>query len=173
MALSKKLEDKINEQINKEFYSAYLYLSMAGYFERQGLKGFANKLYVQYQEEQTHAQKFYRYLNEKGGTLKINLFGEIKSNWENAIEVFEEILSHEELVTESIHVLVDIASEERDHATFNFLQWFVSEQVEEEATAGEILAKLKLINGEGSGMFMIDNELAQVTFVDATLQAGN
>lgn len=169
MALSKVLEEKINDQINKEYYSAQLYLSMAAYFERQGLKGFANRLYVQYQEEQTHAQKFYRYINEKGGTIKLNSTGEIKFHWENAIEVFKEILAHEEYVTKSINEIADAALAEKDHATFGFLQWFINEQIEEESSAGEILAKLKLVNGEGSGMFIIDKDLSLVTFVDKTL----
>lgn len=169
MALNKELEKLINEQINKEFYSAFLYLGMASYFERAGLKGFANKLYVQYQEEKTHAQKFYRYMNEKGGTVVLSQIDTPNQNWKNAVEVFEEVIAHEELVTASINNIADVAMREKDHATLNMLQWFISEQVEEEAIASEILSRLKMINGEGSGMFHLDKELSTVVFVDSTL----
>lgn len=171
MALNTRLEFEINEQINREFYSAYLYLSMAAYFERQGLKGFANKMYVQYQEESTHAQKFYRYVNEKGGKVVLKAIAEVKHDWKNAVEVFEDVVKHEEFVTNCIHNLANISMEEKDHATLNLLQWYINEQVEEEAVAGEILAKLKLINGEGAGLFLMDKDLSAVTFVDSTLSA--
>lgn len=169
MALNKKLEKKFNEQINREFHSALLYLSMAAYLEKEGLKGFANRMYVQYQEELSHAQKFYRYVNEKGGVVVLEQIGAVKTKWGNVTEVFKEALAHEEFITNSINEIADLAMKEKDHASLNLLQWFISEQVEEEASVGEILAQLKLLNGDGGGMFLLDKDLSSIAYVDKTL----
>lgn len=167
--LSKRMEEEINKQINAELYSAYLYQAMAAYFENRNLKGFANWMSVQAKEEMTHAMKFYRFINERGG--KVSFFGidAPKTDWESLVDIFRNILEHEKYVTGRINLLMNIAVEEKDHATANELQWFVAEQVEEEANASEILEQLKFINGEGSGVFMLDRELKTRVFVDSTL----
>lgn len=169
--LNKKVENAINEQINAELWSAYLYLSMAAYFEDQGLSGCANWMKIQYQEETAHAMKFFDYVNERGGRVVLKPIEKVDIEWDNAIHVFEETLKHERVVTSLIHKLVDIATEEKDHATFNFLQWFVEEQVEEEASAEDIVNKIKMFEGKGPGMFMMDKELAARTFVDPNTEA--
>ena len=166
--LSKKMQDALNEQINAEIWSAYLYLSMSAYFEDQNLPGFANWMKTQWQEEISHSIKMFDYINERGGRVMLKPIAEVKTEWNKAIEVFTETLEHERLVSSLINKLVDIAISESDHATNNMLQWFVAEQVEEEATAESLLEQLKMIDGFGHGMLMLDRELAQRTFVDPT-----
>ena len=166
--LSNKMQDALNEQINAEIWSAYLYLSMSAYFEDQNLPGFANWMKTQWQEEISHSIKMFDYINERGGRVLLKPIAEVKTEWNNAIEVFTETLEHERLVSSLINKLVDIAISESDHATNNMLQWFVAEQVEEEATAESLLEQLKMIDGFGHGMLMLDRELAQRTFVDPT-----
>lgn len=163
--MKQRLQDIINAQVNAEFYSAYLYLSMSAYFQSQNLPGFANWMRVQFQEEQFHALRFFDYISERGGQAILTSFESPKTEWENAIEVFEEVLKHEQHVTSLIYNLVDVAIEERDHASNSFLKWFVDEQVEEEANAESILSQLKLINGQGNGLLMLDRELAARVFV--------
>ncbi len=166
--ISKKIEKAINEQINAEMYSAYLYLSMAAYFEDINLSGFANWMQVQAQEEMSHAMKFYRYINERGGRVTLKKIDAPPQEWKNAVEVMEQVYDHEQKVTSLINDLVNLANEQKDHATSNMLQWFVAEQVEEEANADELLQQLKLIGGKGQGILMLDRELKQRTFVDET-----
>jgi ferritin len=162
--ISKKLETAINEQINAELYSAYLYLSMSAYFESVNLNGFANWMRMQAQEEQMHAMKFFDYLNERGGRITLRDIKAPQSDWESPVEVFENVYSHEQKVTGMIHGLVDMAIEENDHAANNFLQWYVEEQVEEESSADEIVENLKLLGDSGNGLFMLDRELGKRTF---------
>lgn len=162
--LSKRLEEELNKQVNAELYSAYLYLSMSAYFADQNLNGFANWMYVQFQEEQAHAMKFFNYIIDRGGKVQLMQIDEPKTEWKNIVEVFEETFAHEQKVTSLINNLVDIASEEKDHATFNMLQWFVEEQVEEEASASEILEQVKILEGRGAGLFMLDREMKQRKF---------
>jgi len=162
--LKPKMEEALNEQINAELYSSYLYLSMAAYFERKNLKGFSNWMMVQTQEEDFHAMKFYDFVNERGGQVKLKGIEGPPTDWENPLEVFEAVYKHECHVTELINKLVDLSIELSDHATNTFLQWFVSEQVEEEASADEIVQQLKLIGNDGHGLFMIDRELIQRVF---------
>lgn len=162
--LSKKMEAALNEQINAELFSAYLYLSMSAWFEGKNLKGFANWMYIQWQEETAHAMKFFNYVNERGGTVVLKAIDKPKATWKSIIEVYAETLKHEQHVTSLINNLVNIAVAEKDHASNNFLQWFVAEQVEEEATAGEILEELKLIEGKGPALLMIDREMRQRVF---------
>ncbi|WP_372714623.1 ferritin [Ilyobacter sp.] len=169
--MNKRVEDALNEQVNKEFYSAYLYLSMNAYFSEKNLNGFANFMRVQYQEEISHGMKIFDYIMERGGRAKLRPIDEVKLEWKDVIEVFEETCDHEKFITDSINSIVDISYEERDHATTNMLQWFVKEQVEEEATAQGLLEQLKMIEGKGAGLFMIDRELMARTFVDATQEA--
>lgn len=163
--IKERLQQAINEQINKEFYSAYLYLSMSAYAESINLKGFANWLKVQYHEENAHAEIFFNYLNERGGRVLLKEIAKPQENWQSITEVFEKVLEHERSVTESINKLMDLAIEERDHATVSFLKWFVDEQVEEEANAEEILNNLKLAEGNKGALFMLDKEMATRTYV--------
>ncbi len=170
--LKEKMLNALNEQINAEQYSALLYLSMSAYFNDKGLPGFANWMYVQYQEELTHANKFFNFVNERSGKVALKAIKQMPTEWNGIIEVFEATLEHEQHVTSLINNLVDIALEEKDHATQSFLQWFVDEQVEEEANVTEMLDTLRLIDGQGNGIFMLDREMRQRTFVDATQAAG-
>ena len=166
--LNKRIEEELNKQINAEIWSAYLYLSMSAYFEDKNLPGFANWMRVQYQEELTHALKIFDYVNERGGRVILQPIEKVKTEWRDTVEVFEETLKHEQHVTGLINNLVNVAIEEKDHATNNTLQWFVSEQVEEEAAADEILQQLKMLQGKKEGVFMLDRELKQRTFIDET-----
>lgn len=170
--LNKRVEEELNKQINEEMYSSYLYQSMAAYFESKNLKGFANWMNVQAKEEMTHAMKFYRFVNERGGRVKFEAIAAPKVEWNGLIEVFQDTLEHEHHITGRINTLISIATEEKDCATVNELQWFVAEQVEEEANVNELLEQLKFINGEGHGIFMIDRELKTRVFVDRTLPQG-
>ena len=169
--LKEKMLKALNEQINAEQYSSLLYLSMSAYFNDKGLPGFANWMYVQYQEELTHANKFFNYVVERGGKVELKAIDQMPTTWDGVIDVYEKTLEHEQLVTSLIDKLVDVAIEEKDHATQSFLRWFVDEQVEEEANVTEILDTLKLINGQGNGIFMLDREMRNRTFVDTTAAA--
>jgi len=162
--ITKKMETAINEQINAELYSAYLYLSMSAWCENQNLKGFANWLRVQYQEETAHALKFFDYVLGRGGNVTLKKIETPVAKWKNIIDVFENVLKHEKHITELINNLVQVAIDEKDFATNNMLQWFVNEQVEEEANATEILEQLKLSEGKGAPLFMMDRELKTRVF---------
>ncbi len=162
--IKQRVNDAINAQINAELYSAYLYLSMAAYFEDQNLPGFANWMRVQFEEEQFHGLRFYSFINERGGRVILEAIEKPETNWESIIAVFDNVLAHEEHVTNLINNLMSIAIEERDYATSNFLQWFVDEQVEEEANVHAILNQLKRVNGEGQAILMLDRELATRVF---------
>jgi len=162
--LSKKMEQEFNKQINAEMFSAYLYLSMQAYFESVNLKGFANWMNVQFQEEQFHAMKLYNFINERGGRVTLAAIDAPDTEWKDSIAVFAKVYEHEQLVTSLINNLMNVAIEEKDHASANFLQWFVGEQVEEEANASDLLEQLKLIEGKGHGLLMIDRELRQRVF---------
>jgi len=162
--LSKKMEKAFNDQIKWEFYSAYLYLSLASYFQGLGLPGFANWMNVQFQEEQFHALKMFNYVLEKGGKIQLQALDAPPHAWKTPLASFEFALNHEYHVTKRIGDLVDLAQKERDHASAIFLQWFVTEQVEEEANFGDTVNKLKLV-GDGGGLFLLDRELAARVFV--------
>ena len=168
--LKKRIEEALNKQINAEFWSAYLYLSMSAYFTNKNLPGFANWMRIQFQEETTHALKLFDYVGERGGKVKLEAIAEVKNDWAGPIEIFEDTLKHEQKVTTLINDLANIAMEEKDHATANLLQWFVNEQVEEEANVEQILSHLKMVEGKGHGLFMLDNELKSRVFVDTTQQ---
>lgn len=169
--LKESILKALNEQINAEQYSALMYLSMSAWFEDKGLPGFANWMYVQYQEELTHANKIFKYVNERSARVELKAIEQMPGEFESVVDVVEKTLDHEQKVTAMIDNLVNIAVEERDHASQSFLQWFVDEQVEEEANVTEILDTLKLIEGKGNGLFMLDRELRQRTFVDETQAA--
>lgn len=162
--INQRVADAINAQINAEFYSAYLYLSMSAYFENENLGGFANWMRVQFEEEQFHALKFLGYLNERGGRVHLEAIEKPKTEWASLVEVFEETVAHERHVTSLINNLMDIALEEKDHATTSFLQWFIDEQVEEEAAAESILTQLKFIGGQGNAVLMLDREMGTRVF---------
>jgi len=162
--LSKKMGNALNEQLNAELYSSYLYLSMSAYFTSTNLNGFANWMRVQAQEELMHAMKFYDFINERDGKVTLTQIEAPKTKWNSPLEVFEDVYKHECKVTSLIHNLVDLAVTEKDYATNTFLQWFVTEQVEEESSALEIVDKLKLMGDNSVAQFMIDGELAQRTF---------
>ncbi len=166
--IPKKMEQALNEQVNAELYSAYLYLAMSAWSEGKNLKGFANWLRVQYQEETAHALKFFDYINERGGNAVLKKIEAPTAKWKDIIDVFQNVLKHEQHVTSLINNLVHISNEEKDFATNNMLQWFVNEQVEEEANATEILEQLKMFDGKGAPLFMMDRELKQRVFVPIT-----
>lgn len=161
---SEKMIKALNKQIQEEFFSAYLYQSMSAHFAAESYNGFANWFSVQAKEEMTHAFKLYNFILERGG--KINLL-EIKSpqaEWETPLKAFEDALEHEKHITACFDELMNLAMDERDHATRIFLEWFVSEQVEEEASAGEIVDKIKMTGDHGQGLMMLDRELGQRVF---------
>jgi len=162
--LNNRVLEALNKQINAELYSAYLYLSMSAYFEAEGLKGFANWMRVQTQEELMHAMKIFDYVNERGGKIKLERVEAPPSEWRSPLHVFEATCEHEAKVTEMINDLVNLAIEEKDHATYNMLQWFVGEHVEEEASAEEIRKQLEIIGKDKKALLMIDRELAQRQF---------
>ncbi len=162
---SERIIDQLNVQLNRELYSGYLYLSMCAYFNEKGLPGFANWMRVQAQEELTHAMKFFDYITKSGGRVKLATIQVPPLEWQSVEEVFRETLAHEQKVTSYINQLVDLAIQEKDHATNNFLQWFVSEQVEEEENARNILDRLRLVGEDKGSLFMLDRELAQRVFV--------
>jgi ferritin len=158
--LSEKMIDALNEQINKEMYSAYLYLAISSYAEFKGLRGFSNWYRVQYQEEMEHAMRIYDYVQEQGAQVKLKAIEQPSSDFGTPLQILEKTLEHEQYVTQLINNLVDLAIQEKDHASQIFLQWFVTEQIEEESNVNEILDKLKLAGEEGRGLFMIDKDLA-------------
>ena len=159
--ISKKMAEALNAQVNAEMYSAYLYLSMAADFEDKNLAGFAHYLYIQAQEEFGHAARFYNYINEQQGKVRLAAIDAPETEWVNPVAVFEEVYAHEQLVTNLVNNLVALAMEEKDFASNIFLQWFITEQVEEESNASSLLAKLKMVGDNVQGLFMMDQELSQ------------
>lgn len=158
--VSENMEKALNGQLNAELYSGYLYLSMAAYFEDEDLAGFANWMRVQAQEELDHGMKFYDYIIRRGASVTLTAIEAPQTKWDSPLDAFENVLSHEQYVTSLINNLVNLAIEEKDHATNNFLQWFVEEQVEEEENASELLAKIKLANGDNRLIYELNKELA-------------
>ena len=157
------VRDALNAQMNREFFSSYLYLSMAGYFESVNLKGFSRWMQVQAQEEHAHGMKFYGYLVEQGSRISLAAIEAPQAEWANPLAAFEHALGHEQKVTARIHDLMELAMSEMDHATAGFLQWFVSEQVEEEANATEIVFKMTLASAEKGAvlLYLLDHELGK------------
>ncbi|MFH1723080.1 MAG: ferritin [Elusimicrobiota bacterium] len=167
--INDKMTAALNDQITKEFYSAYLYMSMASYLEAQDLPGFAKWMRTQAQEELSHATIIFNYVCEQGSRAILGAIEAPTSDFKSLTDVFEHTLEHEKKVTASIHSLVDLAISERDHATKQFLEWFVKEQVEEEATAGTWLGQIKRV-GDGNALFMMDKEAgARIFTVPAPL----
>lgn len=162
--LTERMQEALNDQFNFEMYSANVYLSMAAWFDSKSLSGFANWMKVQYQEEMFHAMKFYEFINERGGRVRLQQLAEPQYEWENPLAVFQSSYNHEQTVTTRINNLMSTAHEAKDHASINFLQWFIGEQVEEEANVDNIIQQMKLIEGAPGAMFMLDRELGQRTF---------
>jgi ferritin len=155
-----EFEAALNTQLNRELFSSYLYLSMSAWFERIGLKGHAHWMRLQAQEEKDHADKILDYLLMRDGVVLFAGIDAPDQEWDSSLSAFEATYKHEQFVTQSINELMDVALKHSDHAGIAFLQWFVSEQVEEEATVSEIVGRLKLVEGDGRGLLMIDQELA-------------
>lgn len=162
--LSKKMEDALNEQINAELWSAYLYLSMGMQFENAGLNGVANWFKVQFQEEQAHAEIFMNFVNQRGGRVLLKPIAAVDTDWATPLDAFKATLAHEQKVTAMINNLYSIAEEEKDYATRERLVWFVNEQVEEEDSAQELIDKFTLIGNDGMGLYTLNQELAARTY---------
>lgn len=169
--INEKVEQAFNKQINAETYSAYLYWSMSAALEKMNLPGFANWMRIQAQEEMTHALKFYQHIIERGGSVVLSAIDAPPVEWDSVKAVFQNALKHEQFVTGLINGLMDLAMEQRDHAGNMFLQWFVSEQVEEEASAMEVLGKLEVVGETAGGLYMLDKEMGQRVFVPPAAQA--
>lgn len=163
--LSEKMEAALNEQVNAELWSAYLYLSMGMQFENAGLAGVANWFKVQFKEEQAHAEIFMNYINQRGGRVTLKAIDAVPTQWASPLDAFKETLTHERKVTSLINNLYAIAEAEHDYATRDRLNWFVSEQVEEEENAQVLIDKFTLIGNDGMGLYMLNQELAARTYV--------
>lgn len=159
--LNKKMQDALNEQINKEMYSAYLYMAMSAQATDMGLEGFAKWFMVQYHEEMFHAMKIYEFVFDRNGRVELGTIEQPPKEFDSIKDMFEKTLEHEQFVTKSINDLVDLAISEKDHATNNFLQWYVAEQVEEEKNDHEILGKIDMLTDgkKGAGLYMLDKEI--------------
>lgn len=169
--LKQKLQDALNQQINAELYSAYLYAAMKQYFMSINLKGFAHWMDMQVKEETAHAARIAMYVNDRGGRVILKAIDGPPAEWESPLICFDEVLKHEQKVTGLINDLVTLALEEKDHASTNFLQWFVSEQVEEEASADDVRHQLAMAGNNTSALLMLDRELGQRVFVDPNAAA--
>ena len=157
--ISEKMQSELNEQVNKEFYSAYLYLAMGAYCTKIGLPGFAHWMRLQYEEENMHVTKMYDYILDQGGDIHLKQIEEPAQEFGTPLEIFEKTLEHEQFITRSINDLMGLAIEERDYATQTFLQWYVSEQVEEEANVHDVLNPLRMVGNDKGGLMMIDQNL--------------
>ncbi len=166
--ISKKMTEAINEQINRELFSEYLYISMQAWFADQSLDGMANWMDAQGKEERFHAMKFFNYLVERGARVKLKAIAEPTYEFENPMQAFEMALEHEKFISKSINELMDLAIKENDHATRSFLQWYVDEQVEEESSVDRIVNMLKMVGDRGHGIFMIDRELGKRVYTPET-----
>ncbi|GAB1409518.1 ferritin [Desulfovibrionales bacterium] len=162
--LSAQMEKALNDQVNAEMFSAYLYLAMVAYFEEQNLSGFAQWMTAQSQEENFHAMKFFSYIQERGGRVVLGAIEKPQVEWESPLAALEAALAHERYISKRINDLVDLAIAEKDHATNSFLRWFVDEQVEEEDHVGGVVQKLRMVGKEGGGLFMMDRDLGTRVF---------
>ena len=162
--LSSNLYNAINEQINAEMWSAYLYLSMSMDCQAKGYNGIANWFYVQFQEEQAHARIFMNYLNSVDAKVELLPIAEVRTSWDSVLDMFKQTLEHEKKVTAMINNIAAIANADKDYAAINRINWFVDEQVEEEESAREMIATFEAVEGNKYGMYMIDKELAARTY---------
>ncbi len=167
--INEKLQEAFNDQINKELYSEYLYLAMKVYFQEQNLQGFVNWFDVQIQEEHAHAMGMFNYLNERGGSIKLEAIEKPVVEGDCPLTIFEHVLRHEEFVTSRINALMDVAEEVRDRAALSFLDWYLKEQVEEESNVSGVLATLRLIGDDKKALLMLDKDLAARTFVQPVI----
>ena len=159
--INSKIAAALNDQLNMEYHSAYSYLAMSAYFLTQNLNGFAHWMRVQAQEELAHGMKIYDFLDDREAEIRFRALDAPKQSWDSPLDVFEDSLAHEQKVSQSIYNIADLALSERDHATHTFLQWFIAEQVEEEAAVKELIDTLKLVGAEGNGLFLLDRDLAR------------
>ena len=159
--IGKTMQDAMNDQINKELFSSYLYLSMAAYFEANTLPGFANWMHIQAEEEREHAMKFYRFILERGGKVELKAIAAPKTSWASALEAAEEVAEHEGKVTASIYSLYELAQKEKDYPAQVMLQWFIEEQVEEEDNAAQLVTNLKRIEAHETAVLMLDHRLSK------------
>lgn len=159
--LSKKMSGALNDQINMELASAYTYLSMSAYCDEANLKGAASWLRIQWEEELAHAMKLIDYVAERGGSVTLKAIPQPAGKFKSLLDVFEQVLAHEQKVTAAIGALYDLAAAEKDHASQAFLQWYVNEQVEEESSAGEIISMLRLAGDAGPALLMVDRRLSE------------
>jgi len=163
-----EIEKELSLQLNREYYSAYLYLAMSNYCSQEGYNGAARWLFVQYKEETTHAMKIYNFLTQRDFRVELHKIDEPPATFESLNDIFKQTLEHEQFMTDNLNNLSDLAMKAKDHATYNFLQWFVEEQVEEEANVKDILTKLKFVGNDGQGLLMLDNELGARVFENTT-----
>lgn len=159
--IGKTMQDAMNDQINKEFFSSYLYLSMAAYFEDKNLTGFAHWMRLQAEEEREHAMKFYNFILDRGGRVQLRAIDAPETEWKSNLQIAEQVAEHEAKVTASINNLYEIALKEKDYPAQVMLHWFINEQVEEEKNAQELVAKLKLIEERGTAVLMLDHRLSK------------
>ena len=171
--LSKKLHDALNEQINAELWSAYLYLSMSMDAEAKGLKGVANWFFVQFQEEQDHARILMNYINSRDAKVELKPIAEVRTEWASPLDMFKDTLEHEKVVTSMINNLASIAAEDKDFASANMLVWFVGEQVEEEESARDMITACEAVEGNKFGLYTLDKELAARVYQQASPLAAN
>ena len=171
--LNKKVEKALNEQINAEMWSAYLYLSMAAYCHSIGQPGMASWFEVQFQEEQDHAKILFNYVNSRNGRVVLKKIEEVPTEWDGVLDVFESTLKHEQKVTALINDLYALTHEENDFATQSMLKWFIDEQVEEEENAKTIIDNIKMIKDNGYGIYMLDKELGARTYTQASPLSGS
>ena len=170
--MDERMAGALNKQINEELYSSYLYLAMASYFEDLGLKGFASWMKVQVQEEVAHAMKIFNFLGDRGEKVKLLEIKKPDDNWENPLKAFEAALYHERFITGCINELLNLSTELKDHSTSSFLNWYVDEQVEEEATASDVVSKLKFAGNNGNSLLMLDKEMGTRVFVNPLAKDG-
>ncbi|PIE66744.1 MAG: ferritin [Deltaproteobacteria bacterium] len=161
--ISEKMTDALNQQVNREIYSAYLYMAMSAHCNQSGLKGFANWFMVQYHEEMLHAMKIYEYIQRQGSAVELAAIQAPPTDFASPLDMFTQTLAHEQFITRSINDLMELAIAEKDHASQIFLEWYVTEQVEEEDNDNDIIARLNFIKDNPQGLMMLDRELAQRT----------
>jgi ferritin len=160
--IKEQVAEALNQQFNKEMFSAYFYLGMSAHSESIGMRGAAHWFMAKFVEEQDHAMKIYRYVLEQGAEVRLYSVDEPDQDWNGLAEMLERTLEHEKIVTQGVNDLMDVAVEARDHATQIFLHWFVTEQIEEEATVGDLISRLKLVGGKDEGLYLMDNELEAI-----------
>ncbi|MCS6840121.1 MAG: ferritin [Roseiflexus sp.] len=159
--LSESIQQAINKQITSEFSASHAYMAMAAYFESLSLTGFAHWFRVQSEEEREHALRFFDYVNDRGGRVILGAIDEPRNEFASPLDAFEHALAHEQRVTAAIHAIYTLAAQENDYATMSMLKWFIDEQVEEEKSAQEIIQHLKMIDGDGTGLLLLDRRLAE------------